>query len=262
MVNKILYSLLKLMFFHLKRSKKMNLIMQNNLVDTDNLDKPVPSRRKTAQLAGISFLMMVVFGLFAEIFFRQKIFVDADAAATAANILSNMFLFRAGIVSDLLMSVSYLITALLLYRLLSPVNKNWAAVMVVFATTGSILLMANILNEFAPLVILNGNASLSAFDIDQLQSLAMLFFQLYEHGYMIGQIFFALWVLPLGLLIYQSKFVPKIFGILFIAEAIFGSISVLVHFLAPLEMAETILLLPGTIAELTFMIWLWFGCKK
>jgi len=240
----------------------MNPITENYLANNVNLEEATPSKKNTARLAGIFFLLMVVFGIAAEILFRQKIFVDGDAAATAANILSNGLLYRAGIVSDLLMSLCYLITALILYRLLSSVNKNTAGVMVVFATAGSILLMANILNEFAPLVILNGSGSLTSFDTSQIQALSMLFFQIYEHGYMIGQIFFALWVLPLGILIYQSKFIPKVFAILFIAEAILGSISVLIHFIAPMEMVETILLLPGTIAELTFMVWLLIGCKK
>jgi hypothetical protein len=240
----------------------MNRIVENNLAGEINLREIAPSRKNTARLAGLFFLLMVVFGLFAEIFFRQKIFVDGDAAATAGNILSNVLLYRAGIVSDLLMSLCYLITALILYKLLASVNKNTAAVMVVFATAGSIILMVNILNQFAPLVILNGNGLLAGFDTNQLQSLAMLFYQLYQHGYMIGQIFFALWVLPLGILIYQSKFIPKVFGMLFIAEAILGTISVLVHFIAPMVMVENILLLPGTIAELTFMIWLLIGCKK
>lgn len=240
----------------------MNRITENNLSDCITLEGATPSKKKTARLAGLFFLLMVVFGISAEIFFRQKIFVDGDAVVTAGNILSNVLLYRVGIVSDLLMSLCYMITALVLYKLLSSVNKNTAAVMVVFATAGSILLMANILNEFAPLVILSGNESLASFETDQLESLAMQFYQLYQHGYMIGQIFFALWVLPLGILIYQSKFIPKVFGILFIAEAILGSLSVLIHFIAPMEMVETILLLPGTIAELTFMVWLLVGCKK
>jgi hypothetical protein len=240
----------------------MNQILENKFAETIKPEEANPSKKNTARLAGIFFLLMVVFGIGAEILFRQKIFVDGDAASTASNILSNGLLYRTGIVSDLLMSLCYLITALILYKLLSSVNKNTAAAMVVFATAGSILLMANVLNEFAPLIILEGSDTLASFDSSQIQSLSMLFFQIYEHGYMVGQIFFALWVLPLGILIYQSKFIPKAFGILFIAEAILGSMSVLVHFIAPMEMVETILLLPGTIAELAFMLWLLIGRKK
>ncbi|MFZ3132072.1 MAG: DUF4386 domain-containing protein [Desulfosporosinus sp.] len=212
--------------------------------------------KKTARLAGLFFLLMVVFGIFAEIFFREKLFVPADVAMTAGNILSNVFLYRIGIVSDILMSLSYLFTALALYKLLTSVNKNMAALMVLFAAAGSVLLMLNIQNEFAPLYILNGNDYLNAFDSRQLQSLAMLYFHSYEHGYVIGQVFFALWVLPLGVLIYKSGFIPKVFGILFVIETIFGLLAVIVHFLVPNGSLETILLIPGTLAELSFMFWL------
>ena len=212
--------------------------------------------KKTARIAGLLFLMMVVFGLIAEIFFRQKLFASNDITVTANNILSNIFLYRAGITCDLLMALSYLFTALALYKLLYSVNKDLAAMMVVFAAAGSILLMFNTLNEFAPLYILSGNDYVSAFDPSQKQSLAMLFYNIYLHGYMIGQIFFALWVLPLGFLIIKSGFIPKVFGMLFIIETIFGFMSVIVHFLIPNGTMETLMLLPGTLAEFTFMFWL------
>lgn len=212
--------------------------------------------KKTARLAGLLFLLMVVFGLFSEIFFRQKLMSSNDIAETARNILSNSFIYRIGITSDLLMALSYLLTALALFKLLSSVNWNMAAAMVVFAAAGTVLLMFNILNEVAPLYILNGNEYLNNFTSSQRQSLAMLFYDLYEHGYIIGQVFFALWVLPLGVLIYKSGFIPKAFGILFIIETIFGFVSVIEHFLVPNGMIETVLLLPGTIAELSFMFWL------
>jgi hypothetical protein len=212
--------------------------------------------KKTARFAGLLFLLMVAFGLVAEIFFRQKLFASNDLTVTANNILSDIFLYRAGITSDILMALSYLLTALALYKLLYSVEKNLAGVMVLFATAGSILLMFNTLNEFAPLYILSGNDYVSSFNSSQNQSLAMLFYNLYQHGYMIGQIFFALWVLPLGVLIYKSGFIPKVLGILFVIETIFGFMSVIVHFLIPNGTVETLMLLPGTIAEFAFMFWL------
>lgn len=212
--------------------------------------------KKTARFAGLLFLLMVVFGLVAEIFFRQKLFASNDVTVTANNILSNIFLYRAGITSDILMALSYLLTALALYKLLYSVNKNLAAVMVVFATAGSILLMFNTLNEFAPLYILSGNDYMITFNPSQKQSLAMLFYNLYVHGYVIGQVFFALWVLPLGVLIYKSRFIPKIFGALFMIETVFGLVTVMVHFLMPNATIETIMMLPMMIAEFSFMFYL------
>lgn len=215
--------------------------------------------RKTAKLAGLFFLLTVIAGLFAEIFFRQKIFTDANPAVIAENIVDNEFLFRAGIASDLLMALCYLLTALTLYKLLSSVNKYVAILMVVFATAGSVLLMGNVLNEYAPLVLLTGAGSFADIGADQLNALASLFYQLYLHGYMIGQIFFALWVLPLGVLIYQSKFIPKVFGILFIIETVFGLVSVAIHFLMPNGTLESIAMVPMMVAEFSFLAYLWFA---
>lgn len=212
--------------------------------------------KKAARLAGLFFLLMVVFGLFAEIFFRQKVFVANDAAATAGNILANVFLYRVGIVSDIIMSLCYLFTALALYRLLVSVNKNLAQMMVLFASAGCVLLLSNILNEFAPLSLLSDGMQPGVFTDGQLQSMAMFSYNTYNHGYMIGQVFFALWVLPLGILIHRSKFIPKVFGILFIIEAVCGLLSVVAHFLLPNESIEFALLLPCTIAEMAFLFWL------
>ncbi len=212
--------------------------------------------KKNARIAGLLFLVMVVSGLFAEIFFRQRLIVPNDINLTATNILSNDFSYRIGITSDILMAISYLLTALALFRLLSSVNWNMAATMVVFASIGCVLLMFNVINEIAPLYILSGNDYLNTFTSGQRHSLAMLFYNLYGHGYIIGQIFFSLWVLPLGVLIYKSGFVPKVFGVLFIIETISGLTATLEHFVVPNGTVETILLLPGVIAELSFMAWL------
>jgi hypothetical protein len=215
----------------------------------------VVPNKKTARIAGLLFLLMVVTGLFAEIFFRQKLFTN-DMAITADNILHNDFLYRAGILSDIIMSVCYLFTALALYKLLVSVNKNMAKLMVLFAAAGCVLLMSNILNELMPLYMVGADSQPGALSSGQLQEMAMLSYNTYGHGYMIGQVFFALWVLPLGVLIYRSKFIPKVFGILFIIEVVCGLLSVVAHFLLPNGSIESALLPPGTIAEIAFLFWL------
>lgn len=212
--------------------------------------------KKTARPSGLCFLLMVIFGVAAELLFRQKLFVPGDLALTVRNIAANESLYRIGIVSDMLMALFYLFTAVMLYKLLASVNKDLAALMVIFAAAGSILLLFNTLNELAPLYILKGEGYAEALDPMLRQSLALTFFGLYEHGYMIGQVFFALWVLPLGILIYKSGVIPKFLGILFTLETICGLAAVFVHFLLPNVSIETALLCPGTAAELLFMLWL------
>lgn len=209
--------------------------------------------RKTARIAGLLFLVMVVSGLFAELFFRQRIF-SANAEEITARILSNSLLYRAGILSDLVMSLSYLLTAVALYRLLRSVGEDQARLMVLFAAAGCVILMVNILNEYMPLVYSGTEAG--ALSAAQLGELSRVSFSAFNNGYMIGQVFFALWVLPLGILILRSKFIPKFFGVLFIIEAVCGSLSVVAHFLFASETAANLLLLPGTVAEFAFLFFL------
>ncbi|MEI8199468.1 MAG: DUF4386 domain-containing protein [Eubacteriales bacterium] len=112
------------------------------------------------------------------------------------------------------------------------------------------------MNEFAPLYMAGTGSQSGLLSSGQLRNMAMLSYTAYGHGYMIGQVFFALWVLPLGILIYRSKFIPRVFGILFMIEVFGGLLSVAVHFLIPNGSIETILLFPGTLAEFGFMFWL------
>lgn len=210
---------------------------------------------RNARIAGLLFLLMVAAGLFSEIFFRQKLFAS-DAAVAAQAILDNVLLYRFGVLSDIVMSLAYLFTALALYRLLSGVDKMLAVLMVLLAASGSVLLLANIQNELAPLGLVEAGRRIGGSEEGRFQALAMLSYQAYGHGYMIGQVFFASWVLPLGILIYRSAFLPKAFGILFIIETVCGSAAVAVHFLFPSETVESLLLLTGTVAELSFMIWI------
>lgn len=232
------------------------ILRKERKISNEKKEKKMNSNKKTARIAGILFLLMVIFGVAAELFFRQKIFTSTDVVVISENITSNILLYRLGIVSDLIMTVFFLLTALALYKLLSNVNKHMAAAMVVFATAGTVILMFNILIEIAPLIILTENDYLSNFSAGQQQSLAAFFYNLYLHGYMIGQIFFSLWVLPLGYLIYKSGFIPRIFGILFVFETIFGLMAVIVHFATPNLTVETIMLIPMTIAEFSFMFYL------
>jgi len=209
--------------------------------------------KKTARIAGLMFLLMVASGLFAELFFRQKLFT-ADAAETTKRILENTLLYRAGILSDIVMSLSYLLTALMLYQLLRTVDENKARLMVLFAAAGCVILLVNVMNEYMPLIYANTTAG--ALTAPQLSELSRLSFMTYNNGYMIGQVFFALWVLPLGQLICRSKFIPKVFGYLFLVEAVCGLLSVVAHFLLGSETISTMLLLPGTVAEFAFLLWL------
>ncbi len=219
-------------------------------------EKEMIPNQKTARLAGLLLLLMFVFGPIAQII-RDKLFVPGDMAATANNIMANESLFRLGFVSDLIMMTIFVFLPLALYKLLSTVNKNQAMIMVILAIIGTGINMINLLNEFESLHLLSGAEYLSVFTVTQLQAQAMLSYDLYLHGYEIANIFFALWLVPLGLLVYKSEFLPRFLGILLVVGGCSLLLNVFVHFLFPgYTTVSTILLIPQTIAEFIFLGWM------
>jgi len=149
------------------------------------------------------------------------------------------------------------LTACVLYMLLKPVNKNIALLFVLF-TLGSVSVQfINALNQFATLLLLSGAGYLTIFGADQLNALAMLFLNLHKYGYTIAQIFFGLWLLPLGYLIFKSGYFPRILGIL-VMIACFGHL--LEFFQVFLFPGYEVIAYPGLVAamigEFSFMFWL------
>ncbi len=214
------------------------------------------TNKKTARLAGLLWLLMFIFGPIAQII-RDKLFITGDKVTTANNIIANNFLFRIGFVSDLIMMILFLLLPLVLYKLLSTINKNLAAVMVIFAIVGTAINMMNLLNEFSSLQFLSDEGYRKAFEAGQLQAQAMHSYNLYLHGYEIANVFFALWLLPLGLLVYKSRFIPKILGILLVVGGCGLFLEVFIHFLFPsFTGVTTIILIPQTMAEFSFLAWI------
>lgn len=212
------------------------------------------STQKTARTAGVLYLILALCGGFAEFFVRKGLIVAGDAAATVSNILASQPLFRFGIVAELTGQVAFVLLVLALYRLLKPVNRNHSVVMVAFVVVAATITTLNMLNQFAALYVLSGADYLSVFDAGQLQALSMMFLDLHHAGYIIAQVFFGLWLLPLGYLIYRSGFIPKLIGVLLII-ACFGYLAdVAIFFMAPGSNFE--LSMFTFVGELALMLWL------
>jgi hypothetical protein len=156
---------------------------------------------------------MFPFAIF-TIYVRSHVFVPGNAAATAKNIVASEGLFRSGVVSWLIGQTVFILLLLALYKLLKPVNTNHALLMVIFALVGVPIAFINELNQLAALLLLSGAGYLTVFEADQLHAQAMLFLDLHQHGISIAQVFWGLWLLPLGNLVFRSGFLPRILGVL------------------------------------------------
>src|SRR5438128_1135489 len=106
---------------------------------------------KAARVAGAVYLALALTAPFSMMYVPAKLIVRGNATATASNILAHETLFRFGIVADLFSSVTFILVGLVLYRLLSGVNKMRAAVMVAFVLVSAAVGFLNVLNEIAAL---------------------------------------------------------------------------------------------------------------
>ena|ERR1039457_5215567 len=88
------------------------------------------SDKKTARIAGLLYLLLAITGAYSILYVPSQIMVRGDVAATAVKILSHEFLFRTGIINDLVSNTIFVFLVLLLYRLFRQVNGHQARLMV------------------------------------------------------------------------------------------------------------------------------------
>jgi hypothetical protein len=167
---------------------------------------------KAARIAGAVYLSMVFTAPFSLIYVPHTLIVRGNATATASNILAHEMLFRLGIVADLISSVIFVCLAIALYRLLSGVNKTQASLMVALVLVSVAVGFMDVLNNIAALTLFRGGEFLGVFDKPQRDALAMLFLRLHGQGIVINEIFWGLWLVPFGVLVIKSRFLPRILG--------------------------------------------------
>ncbi len=190
---------------------------------------------------------------FSGMFFIRGLVVPGDAAATATNILAHESSFRLGLAVGLIATVCYIAVTALFYNMFKPVSKNLSLLAAFFSLVGCAIQAFGSLFQLAPLVVLGGNQYLSVFKVEQLQALVLMFLQLYTQSAYISLVFFGLYCLVIGYLIFRSTFLPRILGAL-MAFAGLGWLT----FLSP---ALGNYLVPyneflGGLAEGSLMLWL------
>ena len=216
------------------------------------------SNKKTARIAGFWYLLMAITGPIGLLYVPSRLIVPGDATETATNIMASETLFRLGIASNLLCQIAFVFLVLALYRLLKGVNQGHASLMVALVLVSVPIAFLNMLNPLAVLLLLSGSSFLTVFEPDQLHALVMVFVNLQEYGTVIVEIFWGLWLLPFGLLVFKSGFFPKILGVLLILACIGYVASSFTFILFPRfeEIVSAYATMPEAIGELSMVLWL------
>lgn len=217
------------------------------------------NRNKTARLAGLLYLILVISGILNLMYIPSQIIVWGNPAQTVENIIRSEMLFRLGIASGIVTFLTFMVLPLVLYRLLKEVDKTYALLMVVFALVSIPLSFVNMLNKFSILTLIGNEAYLKTLDASELQFQVMFYLDSYNNGLSVSQIFWGLWLFPFGYLVYKSGFLPKILGIILML----GCFGYLVKFFGKLlfegyadSALSNIAGLPASVGEIGICLWL------
>ena len=209
------------------------------------------------RFAGLLYVGMSVFGFFAMAYVPGKLMVHGDAAATVNNVATHETLFRLGIASQLIGQAGFIFVALALYELLKGVNRRQASLMVTLIVVSIPIAFLNEVNSFAALLLIRGSDSLQVVDKVQREALAMLFLNLHGRGLVVAELFWGLWLFPLGLLVYRSRFLPRFLGVWLGLAGVAWVILSLTGVLLPQYVGKVdAYTQPAVFGELVFMFWL------
>jgi len=213
--------------------------------------------RNPGRFAGLLYVLASIVGFFSLGYVPGKLIVSGNAAATASNIAASETLFRLGIAGELIGQAAFIFVALALYDLLKGVNRRHALLMVTLIVVSIPIAFLNELNAFAALVLVRGADFLSAIDKPQRDSLAMLFLHLHGRGFVVAEIFWGLWLLPLALLVYKSRFLPRLLGVwLALAGFAWVILSLTSTLLPQYQDRVNTYCQPAFFGEIAFMLWL------
>jgi hypothetical protein len=215
------------------------------------------STKNPGRFAGLVYVLTGIPSFFAIEYVPSKLIVDGNAAATASNIAANETLFRLGIAGELIGQAGFIFVALALYHLLKGVNRRYASLMVTLVILGIPIGFLNELNSIAALVLVRGADFLSTFEKPQRDALAMLFLNLHHHGFVVAEIFWGLWLLPLALLVYRSRFLPRFLGVWLVLDGLAYVTLSLTEVLSPQYSDKAYAYAqPALFGEVAFMLWL------
>jgi hypothetical protein len=225
-----------------------------NATDGGNgIDRFDPGR-----VAGFWYLSLVLIGPLRLIYIPSKLFVRGNATATVNNIATHEWLFRVGIVADLVCALLLIFLVLALYRLFKGVNKNLAVLVVIFGGVMPALInVVGVVSDAAALTLVRGGDFLSAFNKPQRDALAMLFLTLRDHQNTAAEILWGVWLFPLAVLVYRSRFLPRFLGVWLAAGGVAYVILSLTGELFP-TYQHTVFAYsqPAFFGELAFVLWL------
>src|SRR5947209_930837 len=215
------------------------------------------SPQNPGRVAGFWYLLLAIAPL-RLVYIPSKLFVHGNATATASNIAAHEWLFRFGMVADLLGAVVLIFLVLAFYRLFRNVDQHLAVLVVIFGgVMPALIYFVNVVTDAGALMFVRGAGFLSVFDKPQRDALAMVFLRLHDHQITAAEILWGAWLFPLGILVYRSRFLPRFLGVWLVING-FAYVTMSFTGLLVPQFQNNVFVIsqPALFGELALMLWL------
>ena len=216
------------------------------------------SPKQLARIAGVLYLIVGVFGGFAIGYVTPLVYAPGDALTTAGNISANAGLVRASVLADLIQATVFVFLAMVLFAILQDVNRSVARAMVILVAIATAVMCLNEVFQIGALLVSGEGAYATGFGATGADALVLLLMDLHHYGFLIAQIFFGLWLIPLGYLAYTSGLFPRAVGVVLIVGGSAYLVDLTLAFVAPdvSRQVHALLAIPPTIAEVWTVLYL------
>ena len=214
---------------------------------------------RTARSIGLLYLITMLPAPFNLVYLPSHFLVPGNATATAQRIVDAEMLYRLCVLAGLWSTVLFIFLGFSLSNLFRNVDRRQARLLVGLVLVTSTIGLINLINDLAPLVLLSGSDYFAAFSKPQLDALVMGFLRLRGIGLGIDAVFWGLWLLPFGLLVMKSGFMPRWIGVLLIIGCVGYLIQALTAVLWPGYVHRVFnltipLVAPGEISAITWLL--------
>src|SRR5262245_15311283 len=218
---------------------------------------------RTARLAGLLYFVMSLLMVFGYMYVPAHFYASDDVQEIARRIAQDSTLYRFTIWIALVAQLLFVFVAVNLYELFKDVDRKLARVMTTLVLVGIAAELVNVASRLMPVFYAAGGSIVAGLSRPQLDALTMASMRSTSSlGQLLTSIW-GLWLVPFGLLVLKSRFLPKILGWMLIAAGSGYMISCSTYIVFPEQLpAVSKLVTPLYFGELPVVFWLaLFGAR-
>jgi hypothetical protein len=198
---------------------------------------------RTARATGLWYLGLALTGLFGFLIIRPRLFAAGDAAATLANLVDQAPLARVGVALELGVVLTQALTAVWFYRLFRGADPLAAAGIAAFGLVNAIAILGSA-------ALLGTAVELAQEPFGDAASSVQTLYLISGNLWDVANLFFGLWLMPMGLCVLRSRWMPRPLGFILIGGGVGYVLSGFLRYLVPgTEVLDVPLALPASVGE-------------